>query len=429
MPQIQSAETCSALANGRPGILLFLRPLVFVMILRCGFFVRQRFGGDYAEVDVYNLVNIVVTFAIAAILTFRLRNVLLAIREGGTAIKCLVFYYVICASVGVLSPSPEYAIFRAIEYLACFCAVMIIVHGSTSFFNAERLALVWICLTLILEFAGHIRLIGWETLHTNRYTTTAAILFSYSLAELASAVGRRKQLLFISLAMGLFGVVLGASTGSNLAVVGGLIMLLLLSPRHRFYIIFAIPALLLVKSWGHIFEFVSSGKSVEQMITLFHRMGVWLDSWNLLIQRPVLGYGLNTATRYYKLLNSSHNAYLEALLGGGILGGGVLILGCLLILRDLFATARKHTDGSLGCCTAIIVYLINGMSTPTIGYIVTPHTIAFIFILALFAYHVRYRGEGACERPDILSAQLSQTLGPHVYGKTAEMFTESSQSF
>jgi len=397
---------------------------VLTILVRSALFIRQHYGSDYTSIDIYNLVNIVATFAIAAILVIRLQDVILAVREAGTGIRFIVFYYVVCAVVGVWSPSPEYAMFRVFEFLACFWAIMLMLRRSGNFLKAERLALLCMSISLVLEIGGQIRLGGWGAFNTNRYSVTAAMLLGYSFGELSSATGRRKRLLVITLVMGLGGVLLGTSTGSNLAIAGGLIVLFILSPRHGRYILFALPALLVVGSWGRFLGILFGGKSVEQVVSFSNRMSIWVTSWALFIQRPLLGYGLNIASRHYSHMVSSHNAYLEALLSGGFLGAGVLFLGCLFILRDLRRSVKRHATGSLGCCVATVVFLINGMSIPTIGFILTPHTIAFAFMLALFVYHVRYPAEISLEPLNISSAQWSRIPRLYVNGRTPEPSTE-----
>lgn len=397
---------------------------VLTMLVRSALFIRQHYGSDYTSIDIYNLVNIVATFAIAVILVIRFQEVVPAVREAGTAVWYIVFYYVVCAVVGLWSPSPEYSTFRVLEYLACFWAIMLMLRRSSNFLKAERLALLCMSISLALEIGGQIRLGGWGAFDTNRYSVTAAMLVGYSFGELSSATGRRKRFLVITLVMGLGGVLLGTSTGSNLALVGGLIVLFILSPRHGRYILFALPALLLVGSWDHFLGILLGGKSLEQVVSLSNRMGIWVNSWNLFIQRPLLGYGLNIASRHYSHMVSSHNTYLEALLGGGILGAGVLLFGCLFILRDLRRSVKRHATGSLGCCVATVVFLINGMSIPTIGFILAPHTIAFAFMLAMFVYHVRCPAERSLEPLDIPSAQWSRIPRLYVNSKTPESSTE-----
>jgi O-antigen ligase len=378
----------------RLGWLLFL-----VVVLRSEIFIRQRYVGAYAEVDTHNLVNIICTFAMAMIVTIKWPDVVQRIREGRIVIGCITIYYVVCAVAGLSSPSPAYPAFRAFEFLTFLFATMLLVGRHASFLTAERLTLGSISLILVMQIAGAIRLGGWGALHTNRYTVTAAMLFVYCFAEFTSATGRRKQLLVVISAMGLGGVLLGTSTGTNLAMAAGLVVLLMLSPRHRRYGLFialSLPVLLMVADWDRVLQFGLGGKTPEEVVSLQHRGGIWTDSWDLFTQRPLLGYGLNVATREYTRTLSSHNAYLEALLGGGILGAGVLFCGCLALLRDLWQSARRRATGALGCCIATVVYLINGVSAPTIGYVLLPHGIVFGFILAMFVHFVKCPHQRVC---------------------------------
>ncbi len=426
IPQTCSSNTVPAPRDHHSWLLRLGWFLIFVMILRTGFFIRGRYIGAYDRVSSYNLVNIIVTVAIAVILVMKWQEVVFAIRKGGAAIGCIICYYLVCSVSGLLSPSPAYPVFRAFEFLAFFVSIMLLLRRSDGFFRAEQLALIWLTLGLLADFGGAIRVGGWGNFHTNRYSITAAMLFGYSLAELASACGRRRLLLLVSSAIGLGGVLLGTSTGSNLALAGGLVILLVLSPRHGRYLLFMVPILLLVANWNQLLDVALGGKSPEDVLNLTHRWDIWMGSWNLFVQRPLLGYGLNVAAREYASALSSHNAYLEALLGGGILGAGILFCGCMALLCSLWQSTRRRTVGSLGCCVATAVYLINGMSAPTIGCVITAPNIAFAFVLALFIYHVRCPAGSEVEPLPIPSAQWSQISTLRVYGRTAEPSAEVS---
>lgn len=426
IPQTYSSNAALAPRDRYSWLLRLGWFLIFVMVLRTGFFIRGRYVGAYDRVSSYNLVNIIVTVAIAAILAIKWQEVVFAIRKGGAVIGCVICYYLVSGVSGLRSPSPAYAAFRAFEFLAFFLFIMLLLRRSDGFFRAEQLALIWMTLGLLADFGGGIRVGGWGVFHTNRYTVTAAMLFGYSFAELASASGRRRLLLLASSALGLGGVLLGTSTGSNLALAGGLVILLVRSPRHRRYLLIIAPVLLLVVNWNQLLDVALGGKSLEEVLNLKHRWDIWMGSWNLFVQRPLLGYGLNVAAREYASALSSHNAYLEALLGGGVLGAGVLFCGCLALLYNLWRSTRKRTVGSLGCCVAIVVYLINGMSAPTIGCVVTAYNIVFAFVLALFIYHVRCLAGSDVEPLHIPSPQWSQISRLRVYGRTAEPSAEVS---
>ena len=410
--------------------------LVLAMVMRITIFMRGRYYGDFNQVDSYKLVNIIVTFAMILVLIAMLHDdVVRVIRNSGSAVKCIIFYYFFCAIVGSFSPSLDYAVFRTFEFLAFFLAIMLIIRKYNDFFHAEKIVLLWVSLILLANFAGHIRLNGWDYLHTNIYSLTAVLLFTYSFGELTSAAGKRKKILIVLSSISLVAVLMGTSTGTNIALVSGIIVLFLLSSSHRRYMLIIIPVLILVCGWNSLLGVILGNKTSEQIVNLANRANVWKFSWGLFIQHPFFGYGLNVATREYSSMNleshilSSHNSYIEALLAGGILGAGVLFFGYFVLLRDLLASVRKRSDGSLGCCAAAVVLLINGISTPTIGYTITSPGIAFAFILALFVYHVRSSAAGTPDLLDIASAQWSGISQLQIYRNTAEPSAEHPVSF
>ena len=377
--------------------------LIFIMVLRMAFFIRQRSNTEYNNVDAYNFVNIVVTFIIAAILLLKIYDVQLIFKQSNIVIKCITFYYTFCMIIGLLSPSPEYAIFRCLEFLMCFLAIMIIMSKYSDYFKAENIVLIWITIILLIELSGHIRLSGWNAFHSTRYGVTAGILFMYSYGELIIAKDRRKHILLIFSIISGIAVFLSTSTGSILALLGGVIFLFLHNNSHRRYILVLLPFLVFLVGWNSFVGVILGGKTTEEVVSLGHRIGVWQSSWDLFVKNPFLGYGLNVATRRYGTLINSHNAYIEALLAGGMLGASILFLGILMLLKDHLVSVKNKNIGSLGCCAATIVYLINGISAPTIGYILTPHGIAYSFILFLFINNTRC----FCKKPNVIHQDIA----------------------
>lgn len=363
--------------------------LGFAMVFKGTFLIRRRPGTEFAVVDVYNLVNIVVTFAIAAVLAIKWHEVVLAIRRGGLAVGCIVYYYLACAASGLWSLTPEYSTYRALEFLIFFLMVLILVRNMGGFLKAERLVLLCVSFLLLMEIVGQANYLGWNAFGSNSYGMTGGMLFAYSFGELATATGRRKLLFVASSLMGLMGVFLAASTGSNLAMGGALLMLLILSPSHIRYVLPLALALLLVQDWAPLFEVAGAGKSLDDIVSLQHRGLVWVGSWELFLQRPLLGYGFNIATKHFFIMGSAHNSYLEALLNVGILGASVLFFGCTAILWDLGCAIRNRSAGFLGCFVTTIVYLVNSLSHPAFGCELSVPNIVFTLILALFIYHAK----------------------------------------
>ena len=90
----------SVLKECHTGVDLPLWLLLFTMVFRFTFLVRQRAGTEYATVDAYNLVNVVCTFAIAGVFAIKWQEVVFMVREGGLAIRCIVCYNLVCAGSG-----------------------------------------------------------------------------------------------------------------------------------------------------------------------------------------------------------------------------------------------------------------------------------------------------------------------------------------
>lgn len=370
------------------GVDLPLWLLLFTMVFRVTFLIRQRGGTDYAVVDAYNLVNIVCTFAIAVVLTVKLQEVVFAVRKGGLAIWCIVCYYLICVGSGFWSVSPEFSTFRAFEFIFFFLAVMILVRKRDCFLKAEQLVLLSLNSLLLMQILS--RIIVRIGANSTSLSMTGAILFAYSFGEVRFAARQRKFLLRVSLLMGFFGVFWGSSTGSNIALLVGGLVLILASPSHMRFLFLVAPALLLVKDWDRLLMIVTADKSLDDIKNLSHRANAWRVCLEIFLQRPLLGHGFGLATRHQlSSLLHAHNGYLEMLLGVGILGASVLIFGCIVILRDLGFAIKNRPNGSLGCFISIIVYLVNNFTQPGLGYIWTVPNVGFAFILAMFIYHVK----------------------------------------
>lgn len=364
--------------------------LVFTMVFRGTFLPnRTRAVTEYAVVDANNLVNIVVTFVAAGLLAIKWQEVVLTVREGGMAVGCIVCYYLVCAASGLWSLTPEYSSYRAFEFLGIFLIVMILVRKMDCFLKAERSVLLCVNFMLLMQIIGSIRFGRWPPSGSNAHSMAGAMLLAYSFGELSFASGQRKCLLAVSLIIGLISVLLVASTGSNLGLLAALLMLVILSPSHRYYLLLLIPALLLVETWNPIVEVIGGGKSPDDILSLRHRLGVWTVSWELFLQRPLLGYGFDVATRHLFSILSAHNSYLGMLLSVGILGASILIFGNIVILRDLGCAMKSRSIGSIGCFAATIAYFINSFSRPGGGSILSIPNIVFPLVLALFIYHVK----------------------------------------
>jgi O-antigen ligase len=136
-------------------------------------------------------------------------------------------------------------------------------------------------------------------------------------------------------------------------------------------------ALLLV-SWlgvGQILERLSSVQLLE--VTAGKRASMRRDTWRIFLDHPFVGTGLGTLQIVYppyetlydgKIVNHTHNDYLEALAETGIAGGlccawflGVLLAESLKRLRQLINsfTGALQLSGLVACCGFLVHSLVD----------------------------------------------------------------------
>jgi len=132
-------------------------------------------------------------------------------------------------------------------------------------------------------------------------------------------------------------------------------------------------AALLMVSWlgaSQILQRFSTLQSLEA--TEGKRASMRRDTWRIFLGHPVLGTGLGTLQIVYppyeslfdgKIVNHTHNDYLEALSDTGVLGGlccawflGVLFLGFWKRLRqfDNSFSATLQLSGMIACCGFLV---------------------------------------------------------------------------
>ena len=190
--------------------------------------------------------------------------------------------------------------------------------------------------------------------------------------------------------VGLFAVVpivalfLSASRGGivSLGVELAVLALVLIQRRAKRKQLFAGAAVLLLAlvmvSWlgvGQILERFTSYQSLEA--TAGKRASMRRDTWQIFLHHPVIGTGLGTLQIVYpsyeslydgKIVNHTHNDYLEALAETGLLGGsccawflGVLFSESLKRLRQLNSsfTGTLQLSGLVACCGFLVHGLVD----------------------------------------------------------------------
>src|ERR1035438_2613226 len=136
-------------------------------------------------------------------------------------------------------------------------------------------------------------------------------------------------------------------------------------------------ALLLV-SWLGVKEVLDRFSSLQSLeVTSSKRASMRMDTWHIFLDHPWTGTGLGTLQTvfpayetYYdgKIVNHSHNDYLEGLAETGIAGGfcGACFFGALLFVslrqllqRDKPFAAALHLSGLVACSGLLVHSLVD----------------------------------------------------------------------
>ena len=220
----------------------------------------------------------------------------------------------------------------------------------------------------------------------NHFAGFAEILIPIALVPLVLGKVRRERLFLVSLfaLVPIVALMLSASRGGIVSFAVELVILfaLLLVRRIRSQYMLAggvlVLCAILAVSWlgiGQIVERFTNRQSLE--VTVGKRASMRLDTWHIFLDHPYLGTGLGTLQMVFppyetlydaKVVNHSHNDYLEALAETGIPGAlccawflAVLFVESIRGLKELGRSfgAALNLSGLVGCCGLLVHSLVD----------------------------------------------------------------------
>jgi O-antigen ligase len=194
----------------------------------------------------------------------------------------------------------------------------------------------------------------------NHFAGFAEILIPVALVPLVLGKVRRERLFLVALfaVVPIVGLILSASRGGILSFAVQLVILfsLLLVRRlqSKYMLVGGVLVLcaILAVSWIGVQQVLQRFSDYQTLdVSMGKRASMWHDTWRIFLDHPALGTGLGTLQMVFppyesaydaKIVNHSHNDYLEALAETGIAGGlccawfiGVLLGESLKRLRQL----------------------------------------------------------------------------------------------
>ena len=220
----------------------------------------------------------------------------------------------------------------------------------------------------------------------NHFAGVVELLIPLALVPLVLGRVRRERLFFVALlalvpTVALF---LSASRGGIISFLVELMILTLLLLLHRIrtkhMLVGGVIVLcsVLAVSWigvQQVLERFASYKTLD--VTAGKRAAMRLDTWHIFLDHPIMGTGLGTLQQVFppydtfydgRIVNHSHNDYLELLAEAGILGAlcgagflGVLLLESLKGLENLGSSFNSalNLSGLVGCCGILVHSLVD----------------------------------------------------------------------
>ena len=405
LPFLDSPHLASNNVIGRsPFIARLLIFCIFIFIFRQTVLLFGRSISKMAVVDTFAILDIAIVALTALILIASGNLGRIWSKLKRTPVMWLGLYYVFCAISCLWSVMPDLTIYRAFEYLIFLSATLTIVDQYQDFIVAERGFLRIAVAVIILEMCITLRSYGFtlsvEAWHNTTYTVSSAMLFCYCLGEYlamnkverAKAKIRSRRLL----RFGIFAfctLVLGGSSGSNIAAAVGCLLIFL--GIRRFWLLLSgvcagLMFFLLGRGEGILHTLFFSGKSELAIETVSGRASLWEFLWDKFLQKPALGYGFGLTRVISKgLATHSHNALFSVLIGSGLAGLFLFVLFALPLWWNIIGKVWRRGMGTIGSAAALAAIFVNSMSLNVMADRWTTSTIIFVWLLGLFFLHIR----------------------------------------
>jgi len=220
----------------------------------------------------------------------------------------------------------------------------------------------------------------------NHFAGFAEMVIPVALVPLVLGKVRRERLFLVALfaLVPIAALLLSASRGGIVSFVVQMVILFLLllvqRVRSRHMIVGGVVVLgaVMAVSWigvNQILERFAGMQSLE--VSTGKRTAMRQDTWRLFLDHPILGTGLGTLEMVFppydsvydgKIVNHSHNDYLEALAETGLVGGlccawflGVLLLNALKGMAELGSSfgSALNLSGLVACCGILVHSLVD----------------------------------------------------------------------
>lgn len=364
------------------------------VILRFTVLYRARQGGDFASVDSSAVIDIFLVLCSILLLfvSNRWRYMLTGLRNRSSKWFIGLYFLGVCSSLWSLMPT--YSAFRSVQFLSQVLLIFVAVFLQKKGYPSEKKVLIVLVICLLTSFfttwRGHGYSFSISALHTNTYSAIAAMMVCYCFGEIISL---RKQCrrLYVVGGIALCFLIVGTSSGSNIATILGLISVALLKRNTKvllFVLVFT-AILTLTVNKQQVFKAIFPNKSIEQVQTLRGRERLWTMYRERFLQNPLLGEGYAATAKTGGVITyNTHNAYIAVICGMGLTGAVLMLIWLLTLAREIIISVRQEVSFSAGCCGALVAGLFNSLTKSIFGETWGEASLCLIAFLALFAFNV-----------------------------------------
>jgi O-antigen ligase len=364
--------------------------LVLAMLTRITFLLRQRDASQFSTIDNYAALEVVISFLTGGALLASgvTRELLSYLRNSSLKYGLLLYALGVCSALW--SPLHAFSLFRATEAAVEILAVSALVLSQRDKASAERAVYILFSAVIVLDIGYIIRVYGLTLnparYHTNSYSASGAMMFSYCVVELFC---RRNARLYGFTLFSLATLAIGTSGGSNIAALLGFCVGLAGSGKRGgvgLLVLCLAVGLVLLGGVDQLREILAPGKSDADIQDLSARTRLWATYWQGFAQNPVLGQGFAATPRLSELYETNaHNSFVAIAAGMG-LAGIVLLVFWLSSLANEFirVISRRHPSGA-ACAAALTAGWANSMSCGYIAEVWMSSTLMFFVFYAYFA--------------------------------------------
>lgn len=373
--RFHSAASHDRIWNHLPRTLVILP--VFLLFARISLFMKGRGETAFGYIDAYAVAEIAFSGATILLLCCEAATASVLRLVSRSAVGWLLLYYAFGTLSALWSLMPLYTFFRGIQVLSQFLAVFVILAKARTFAARELTFLAAGVLAIVLEIGGHFRLVGGvpsiAALHTCSYSNMGLMLFVYCLAEYPGCEPSRQRTLWWFGAAGLAAVVLGTSATTNLSVVFGALVAVIVSARRGGgqpvkALALCLLILLGLLAWfaqDSVMAWLMPNKTAAEIESFTGRRNLWEQLGGLFHQNPLLGLGFVASTRTGEVaVHDAHNGLLQALLDTGILGVGILVLALAALGASCLRELRHRSAGSAGFAAVFAALLLVNVTVP-----------------------------------------------------------------